>query len=383
MIRLRLLLLLGIFAFSFSSQVEAIPPAKLDTASPTAEKLSDYHFFLDTKKQIPNERVIPYDLNTPHFADYANLRRFLWLPEDTSIKYLDGGELEYPIGAVLIITVGYLHDLRQPELGENLIETRLLVRHHEGWRASQYNWNEEATEAHLSLTGTKAEISWIHYDGNRRHHKVLAPNSNQCKQCHEIDGNMVPLGPTHADRINRNTSYTDGPENQLTYLSKMGYLTGAPINPGEAPRMAVWNDPTTGTVHERARAYLEMNCASCHQPLGLAYTSGLDLTLQQQTPVKYGVFKSPVAAGRGVGNGRFAIEPGKPEHSFLLHRLRSTDPGVRMPIVGRGLVHEEGVELIKLWIEQMQFEEMAQAQTVASQKGIFRTIERESPSRKK
>ena len=383
MIRLRLILLLGILAFIFSSHAEAIPPAKLDPASPPAGKLSDYHFFLDAQKQLPNERVIPYGLNTPHFADYANLRRFLWLPEHTSIKYLDGGELEYPIGAVLIITVGYLNDLRQPELGEDLIETRLLVRHHEGWRASQYNWNEAATEAYLSLTGTKQEVSWIHYDGNRRHHKVLAPNNNQCKQCHEIDGDMVPLGPTHADRINRDMLYPDGSENQLTHWSKIGYLTGAPINPDEAPRMAVSNDPTTGTVHERARAYLEMNCASCHRPQGLAYTSGLDLTLNQQTPVKYGVFKSPVAAGRGVGNGRFAIEPGKPEHSFLLHRLRSTDPGVRMPIVGRGLVHEEGVELIKQWIEQMQFDEMAQAQTVANQKGIFRTIEREDSSRQK
>jgi len=374
--RLRLsFLLLGLLGFLRPCFASEIPAALLDPASPSGEKLSDYHFFLDTKKQIPNKRVVPYDLNTPHFADYANLRRFLWLPKGTSIVYHDHEELEYPIGAVLIISVGYLHDLRQPELGEELVETRLFVHREQGWQGAQYTWNEATTEATLSLTGTRAEVSWIHHDGSRRDHTVLAPNSNQCKQCHEIGGKMVPLGPTQADRINRKFLYPEGSENQLTHWSKIGYLTGAPSNPDEAPRMPVWNDPTTGSIHQRARAYLEMNCASCHRPQGLAYTSGLDLTFAQQTPVRYGVFKSPVAAGRGVGNGRFAIEPGHPDQSFLLHRLRSIDPGVRMPIVGRGLVHKEGVALIRQWIGEMQFATMAQTQAEADRRGIFRKVD--------
>jgi len=351
-----------------------MPPAFLDPASEPAEHLGNYHFFLDTKNQIPNERVVPYDLNTPHFADYARLHRFLWLPQEASVRYHEEGELEYPVGAVLIISVGYLHDLRQPELGEELVETRLFVHRKEGWQGVQYTWNQEATEASYSVTGTRAEVSWVHYDGSTRSHTVLAPNSNQCKQCHKIEGKMVPLGQTHADRLNREFLYPDGPENQLSRWSKLGYLTGAPSNPAEAPRMPVWNDASTGSVEERARAYLEMNCASCHRPQGLAFTSGLDLTFAQRRPIRYGVFKSPVAAGRGVGNGRFAIEPGHPERSFLLHRLRSVDPGVRMPIVGRGLVHEEGVALIQQWIAEMRFATMAQAQSRADRQGILRAM---------
>jgi len=355
-----------------------MPSAFFDPASEPAEKLGEYHFFLDAKKQIPNVRVVPYDLNTPHFADYAHLRRFLWLPQNASIAYRGGGEFEYPVGAVLIISVGYFHDLRQPDLGEDLVETRLLVHREQGWQCLQYTWNEGATEASYSVTGKRAEVSWAHYDGSTRSHTVLAPNSNQCKQCHEIGGEMVPLGPTHADRLNRKFLYPDGLENQLSRWSKLGYLTGAPSNPDEAPKMPVWNDPATGSLTERARAYLEMNCASCHRPQGLAYTSGLDLTFAQRTPVRYGVFKSPVAAGRGVGNGRFAIEPGHPERSFLLHRLRSVDPGVRMPIVGRGLVHEEGVALIQQWIAEMQFAAMAEAQSRADRQGVFQALEPES-----
>jgi len=291
-----------------------------------------------------------------------------------SIVYHEDGELEYPVGAVLIISVGYFHDLRQPELGEDLVETRLFVRRKQGWLGAQYTWNKGGTEASYSVTGTRTEVSWVHYDGSTRSHTVLAPNSNQCKQCHEIEGKMVPLGPTHADRVNREFLYPEGAENQLSRWSKLGYLIGSPINPDEAPRMPVWDDPATGSLEERARAYLEMNCASCHRPQGLAYTSGLDLAFSQRTPVRYGVFKSPVAAGRGVGNGRFAIEPSHPERSFLLHRLRSVDPGVRMPIVGRGLVHEEGVALIQQWIAEMQFAAMAQAQSQADRRGIFRNL---------
>ncbi len=377
MSRTRLVLLCLLITACGLCRAAEIPAAHLDPAREPATSLNDYHFFLDTKHQIPNARVIPYDLNTPHFADYAHLRRFLWLPEGTSITYHDTDDLEFPLGAVLLLTIGYLNDLRNPALGEDVIETRLLIRKKQGWQGVQYNWNEETTEARLSVTGTRAEVSWTHHDGSQRSHTFLAPNSNQCKQCHEQDGKVVPLGLTKADRINRVFHYPDGSENQLTRWSKTGHLTGAPKNPDDAPRMPVWNDPATGSVRERARAYLEMNCATCHRPEGIAYTSGLDLMFTQRLPIRYGVFKAPAAAGRGVGNWRFAIEPGRPERSFLVHRMRSTDPGVRMPMVGRGLVHEEGVALIEQWIAEMKFAKMAEAQSRADRKSIFRFVSSE------
>jgi uncharacterized repeat protein (TIGR03806 family) len=222
------------------------------------------------------------------------------------------------------------------------------------------------------VTGTRAEVAWTHHDGSRRSHAFLAPNNNQCKQCHEYEGKVLPLGPTRADRINRDFNYPEGRENQLSRWSKMGLLVGAPQNPADVSRMPVWNDPASGSIDERARAYLEMNCSSCHRPNGIAYTSGLDLTSQQRLPIRYGVFKSPAAAGRGAGDWRFAIEPGRPDRSFLAHRMRSTDPGIRMPMVGRGLVHEEGVALIEEWIAGMQFAEMAQAQARADRQSILR-----------
>ena len=53
------------------------------------KKLSQYHFFKgDLKALAPNDRVLPYDLITPLFSDYALKARFVWMPEGASAKYV-------------------------------------------------------------------------------------------------------------------------------------------------------------------------------------------------------------------------------------------------------------------------------------------------------
>jgi hypothetical protein len=69
--------------------------------------------------------------------------------------------------------------------------------------------------------------------------------------------------------------------------------------------------------------------------------------------LKLGVGKTPVAAGRGSGNLRFSIVPGKPDESIILYRLKSTDPGVMMPELGRTQMQPEAVALIREWIGVM------------------------------
>ena len=70
-------------------------------------------------------------------------------------------------------------------------------------------------------------------------------------------------------------------------------------------------------------------------------------------PVDLGVYKFPVAAGRGSGDRLFGIVPGRPDESILMYRLLSLDPGVMMPELGRRLVHDEAVELMREWIAAM------------------------------
>ncbi len=54
-----------------------------------------------------------------------------------------------------------------------------------------------------------------------------------------------------------------------------------------------------------------------------------------------------------MGDREFDIVPGLPEQSILIYRLESTAPKAMMPQIGRAVVHEEGVALIREWIASL------------------------------
>jgi len=323
-----------------------------DPAAPPAKMISEYGFFLDGAKQIPNEGIIPYEINSPLFSDYTTKHRFVYVPGNAKAVYDETKPFDFPVGSVVIKTFGYLNDIRDPSKGERVIETRLLAHTNDGWVGLPYLWDEEAKDAKLKVAGTTVDVEWIHYDGSKRTNNYIVPNSNQCKGCHEQAKVLGPLGPK-ARNLNRDHDYGSGPENQLSHWTAAGILTGAPADPKDAPRLPEWTDPSTGSVAERARAYLENNCMHCHNPDGPADTTGLDLRYSQQDPLKYGVMKPPVAAGRGAGTSFFDIVPGKPDDSILYFRLASTDPGIMMPELPRRLVDDEGLALLRQWILEM------------------------------
>ena len=131
-----------------------------------------------------------------------------------------------------------------------------------------------------------------------------------------------------------------------------GKLTGFP-GLSAAPKQAVWNNPQTGTLPQRARAYLDVNCGHCHRPGGQAASSGLFLTISETDSTRLGINNPPVAAGRAAADMQFSIQPGQPEKSILIYRLQSLDPGIQMPEMGRRTVDEEGVELLREWISKL------------------------------
>lgn len=325
------------------------PPAPLSARDRPPEKLSALGLFAgDGASQQPLEGVIPYDLNTPLFSDYTAKYRFVKLPPGKQAEYSAEGVFELPVGTVIAKTFAMPCDLRNPQAGQRLLETRVLQRASDGWSGYSYVWNDEQTEAKLQVAGGVIDVEWIHTDGGRRTNDYLVPNVNQCKGCHASDAGVQPIG-VRARHLNRDFDYAEGRENQLARWTRIKALAGAP-EPAQAPRLAAWDDPHAD-LDERARAWLEVNCAHCHQPGGHAQNAGLDLRFGQRQPVKIGIRKPPVAAGTGSGGRRYDILPGKPQESILMFRLLSTHPDVMMPELGKRLVHEEGVELIRQWIE--------------------------------
>jgi uncharacterized repeat protein (TIGR03806 family) len=315
-----------------------------------AATLDAYHLFRDDGARAPNTGVTPYTLNTPLFSDYAEKQRFVFLPAGTKARYRATGAFDFPVGTALIKTFAYPADFRAPNDKVRFLETRLLIRKRAGWMALAYVWNAEQTRAVLKRAGTRIDVNFVDAKGQARQVDYKVPNQNQCKECHALSKTLQPIGPK-ARNLNGDFAYADGAENQLAHWTRAGMLAGAP-EPKTAPRTAVWNDPHE-PLAARARAYLDGNCAHCHNPKGMASNSGLFLQLEETRRPQLGVGKRPVAAGRGSGNLDFAIDPGHPERSILVHRMESTEPGVMMPELGRSLTHDEGVALIRQYVAEM------------------------------
>jgi uncharacterized repeat protein (TIGR03806 family) len=317
------------------------------------EKLSNYGFFQGALSALqPADGVIPYAPNTPLFSDYAAKDRFLYLPPGTHAMYADPEPLALPVGAIAIKTFSYPFDMRNPALGRRIVETRLLINQPAGLVAYPYVWNDDQTEATLSRIGATVNVSWVHSDGSMRSDAYVVPNTNMCADCHKSDETTMRLIGIKARQLNGDYPYASGSENQLAYWQRMGLLTAVPEG-APLPRLPVWNDPATGTLEERARAWLDVNCGHCHNGTGMASNTGLDLRYEQTSPGKLGMCRSPVAAGKGTGGRLYDVVPGQPDSSILVFRIESTMPKVMMPEQGRKLAFAEGIALVRQWIQNM------------------------------
>jgi uncharacterized repeat protein (TIGR03806 family) len=312
--------------------------------------LSEFGFFSDMKAQKPSEDVHPFAINTPLFSDKALKYRFVHVPEGEAVRYVEDEAFEFPVGSALIKTFAFPADFREPAKDIRLIETRVLLRREDGWQAWAYLWNDEQTEAELKIAGAKVPVETIDEKGAPLSIDYAIPNKNQCKGCHALNEEIVPLGPK-ARNLNGDFAYAEGTRNQLAYWTGHGILEGTP------PVAAVEAVPDwraeSADLDARARAWLDVNCAHCHRREGPASNSGLFLTWGEKDRTALGVHKRPVAAGRGSGDRDFDIKPGDPEGSILIYRVQSTEPGIMMPELGRSLADPDAVDLLRQWIASM------------------------------
>ena len=330
------------------------------------EKLSDWGIL-----QMSGERVRPapdsfaYTLQTPLFTDYAGKLRTVWIPKGKRATYTASGPLDFPVGTIISKTFFYRKsasglgrgdryftptsaaelDLR----GVRMMETRLLVRRTSGWVGLPYVWNAEQTEATLQRTGAIEDITLDDIAATPVKLTYQVPNANQCAQCHETNHTTKVMQPIGLTAAHLNHIGFGGAPAQLQRLVSLRMLDQAPA---DAPRSVNWRD-ASASVDARARSYLDINCAHCHNSKGAADTSGLSLEPGVTDAALWGVCKTPVAAGQGSGDRLYDIVPGKPDASILLYRMESTDPAKMMPELGRSVADREGVALIRQWIREM------------------------------
>jgi len=332
-----------------SAPAAASGPVRFDPEAAPYPRLSDYAFFAGRGEDLlANEGVLPYELITPLVTDYAHKVRFGWMPNSVQATVDEEGAIQFPDNTVLIKNFYYPADFSKPEAEWDMVETRLLFRREGKWDAYTYTWNEEQTDAELNLVGNIRPVRWTDETGEAREIQYVVPNKNQCKSCHNRKNTFQPIGPK-VRNLNKTIAYNDGAANQLERWQAAGFLAAGDFTAQFKP-VAAWDDPGLD-LEARALAYLDVNCGHCHHPEGPAHTTGLFLTVDYvEDPVRLGFCKSPVAAGRGSGNRKFGIAPGRPDSSILVYRMEAGDPGIMMPEIGRVIPHTEGIELVRAWI---------------------------------
>jgi len=314
-----------------------------------------------------NDRVVPYDLNTALFSDYALKQRAIYVPPGTSATYDANESFELPVGSVLVKNFYFPLDFRSPDKFPKLIETRLMVRYPDGWHPLPYTWDAFQKDAVFNPSGEVRPISFIDAAGAMQTSTYLIPQRNQCEACHVKQTNTSQMTMTlvgvKARHLNRIYDYggSTGKKNQLDHLTELGMLSGAPASAQITPAYDFRPIEANGVaalppaeIETAARAYLDINCAHCHNPLAIqGDTTQLFLNHDNTDPGHLGVCKRPGSAGMGTGGFTFDIVPGNPEMSILYFRAHTTMVGSMMPLLGRSLRHERGGELLHAWIAGM------------------------------
>jgi putative heme-binding domain-containing protein len=121
------------------------------------------------------------------------------------------------------------------------------------------------------------------------------------------------------------------------------------IDPRSCVRLPLQQD-ASASLQDRARSYLHVNCAHCHQ---FGAGTGLAISLRRSDSMEESklLAQMPEKGSLGFTDAKI-IEPGNPSNSILLYRMASSSVG-RMPHIGSREVDFEAVSLIAQWIEQM------------------------------
>ncbi|AUC74602.1 hypothetical protein [Olleya sp. Bg11-27] len=329
-----------------NNQTQQESPAVFNPEATPFNTLSEFHFFDGNLKDLtPTIGVLPYEPINSLFTDYAHKKRFVWMPKNTSADYAnDYSLLNFPIGTVLIKNFYYENVL--PNNTTKIIETRLIYNTSTGWEFANYTWNEDQTEAYFDLTGSYTNIDFID-NGQTKSTTYRIPSTAECFTCHKSGVNAIPIG-LKPQNLNKSISYSDGIKNQFQKWIEMGYLEdNLPIN---INTVSNWEDQNN-SLSNRMRGYLDINCAHCHsqdrhcdyRPIRFAFGD-------YQDDVSLGVCVDPDTP---IAPYSKIVEPGNIARSIIHFRLNTTQEEYRMPLLGRTLIHEEGVALLEQWIASL------------------------------
>ncbi len=355
-----------LFLLDYQGQVFRLTKnAATDTSATFPRRLSETGLFANVAEHRPAAGVMPYSVNVESWADHTRAERFIAVPGTGQITVSDQGNWQFPDGSVVAKTIS-MEDLRSDAAPDHSFETRrletqLLHREAGSWHAYTYLWNDAQTDAILADADGASRILVTRdpsLTGGLREQNYRFAARQECVLCHNpwVEAKTTIFGVqsasllgVRAEQLNRDAAYEHGTQNQLEAFARLGLLNADPV---ALRKIAPLTNPhdEAADLNERARSYLHVNCAHCHQ-----FNAGgvATIILSRDVPLAQAklVDARPSQGTFGISDARI-IAPGDPYGSILLYRM-SKLAGGRMPRIGSHAVDDQGVRLIDAWIRQM------------------------------
>ena len=319
--------------------------------------LSQTGAYSDTPNRIPSSGLIPYIPNVPLWSDGAVKSRYMAVPNNggaitpnEQIAFLPTNYWTFPAGTVFVKNFDLVVNQTNASVPLRRLETRLLVRDINGAvYGVTYKWRPDNSDADL-LTTSSNEVIQITNASGITSQTWYYPSPADCLTCHTPLANYV-LG-VNTRQLNNPLTYpaTGNTDNQLRTLNRLGLFNPAfdeaAISNFEA-LSALTN--VSASLQQRARSYLDANCAQCHQPggTGITFDARYDTPLAQQNITNY-----PAAFSLGFDNACIA-KADDVWRSMIWQRMNTNNPTVKMPPLARNLVDTNAVAVMADWINSL------------------------------
>jgi uncharacterized repeat protein (TIGR03806 family) len=316
--------------------------------NPVPRLLSKTGVFSDLTTLKPAAGLIPYTVNSPLWSDGAVKSRWMALPANTAISFAENGEWTFPDGTVFVKNFDLSINETNPGIRRRL-ETRLIVRDTNGFvYGASYKWRADLSDAELVSTGFTENVS-ITTRAGMRSQSWFFPGRQDCLRCHTVASGGV-LG-VKTRQLNGDFTYPSSgvTDNQLRTWNHLGLFAPA-IDESSIPAFArlVSVTDTNAPLEQRARSYLDANCAHCHRPGGAHafFDARLDTPLTQS-----GIINGPLGNTLGVAGAKVVV-PSDTNRSILVQRINSTG-FIKMPPLARNVVDDRAIATIAEWINSL------------------------------
>ena len=323
---------------------------------PLPPLLSATGIFADTASRTPAGGLIPYGLNLPMWSDGAVASGWLAVPNpggpptpDVQLRLHPTNSWTFPAGTVFVKNLDMIVDERDTNTPRRRLETQVLVRDLNGAvYGATYKWRADNREADLLTTALTEDLFITNATGIRTQTWYYASPAD-CLTCHTPAAGFI-LG-VNTRQLNGDFTYpaTGVTDNQIRTLNRLGLFSPA-INEADIAAYPKLSPPTAKGVSldERARSYLDANCAQCHRPGGAA-----NFDARYDTPpANQHLVNAPAGVSLGYPNAEI-IMPGDIWRSVLHDRLATNAPTIRMPPLGRNRIDAQAVQLIRDWITSL------------------------------